>query len=151
MSTWSNDDTKYFSTQGGKITLSSKYKPEVITDIQVWTDAILVYAFMYVLAHPDCSTALFKHTHIIRLGASHTEAPGWKNYDMQFCLKRENVIQTCHLLLLTKGCGFCTCTAFWLFKGLWHSPPTTLNVLNSTVKVNAKKVYANTSIFRVDT
>lgn len=32
--------------QGNNITLSSKYEPKVITDIQVWTDDFLVYAFL---------------------------------------------------------------------------------------------------------
>lgn len=71
-----NDDKKYFSMQGGNITLSSKYKPKVITDIQVWTDAFLVYASIYVLAHPWSSTALFKYMHTIRLGASRAKALG---------------------------------------------------------------------------
>lgn len=84
-----NDDTKYFSMQGGNITLSSKYKPKVITDIQVWTDAFLVYASIYVLAHPECSTALFKYMHTIRLGASRAKALGWRDYDIQFRLKKE--------------------------------------------------------------
>lgn len=62
--------------QGSNITLSSKYKPKVITDIQVWTDAFLVYASIYVLAHPWSSTALFKYMHTIRLGASRAKALG---------------------------------------------------------------------------
>lgn len=84
-----NDDLKYFSMQGGNITLSSKYKPKVITDIQVWNDAFLVYASIYVLAHPECSTALFKYMHTIRLGASRAKALGWRDYDIQFRLKKE--------------------------------------------------------------
>ncbi len=58
-----NDDTKYFSMQGGNITLSSKYKPKVITDIQVWNDAFLVFASIYVLAQPECSTALLVYAY----------------------------------------------------------------------------------------
>lgn len=75
--------------QGGNITLSSKYKPNVITDIQVWTNAFLVYASIYVLAHPDCSTALFKYMHTIGLGASRAKALDWRDYDIQFRLKKE--------------------------------------------------------------
>lgn len=84
-----NDDTKFFSMQGGNITLSSKYKLKLITDIQVWTDAFLIYASIYVLLHPECSTALFKYMHIIRLGASRAEALSWRDYDIQFRLKKE--------------------------------------------------------------
>ncbi|XP_056022019.1 uncharacterized protein LOC130054933 [Ostrea edulis] len=84
-----NDDTKYFSMQGGNLTLSSKCKPRVISDIQVWTDAFFIYASIYVLAHPECSASLFKYMHTIRLGDSRSKALGWRDYDIQFRLKKE--------------------------------------------------------------
>jgi hypothetical protein len=84
-----NDDTRYFSMQGGNIMLSSKHKPKIIADIQTWTDAFSVYASIYSLAHPECCAALFKYQHTIRLGAGRSKSLGWRDYDIQFRLKKE--------------------------------------------------------------
>ncbi|XP_048747863.2 uncharacterized protein LOC125660061 [Ostrea edulis] len=84
-----NDDTKYFSMKEGSLTLVSKSKAKVITDIQFWTDAFLIYASIYASAHPENRAQLFKYIHTIRLGASRVKTLGWRNYDVQFRLKKE--------------------------------------------------------------
>ncbi|XP_061168906.1 uncharacterized protein LOC133178174 [Saccostrea echinata] len=84
-----HDDTRYFSLQNGNLALSSKSKLKPITDVQMWTDAFLVYAAIYVLARPMENAALFKYIHTIRLGASRVNGLGWRDYDIQFRLKKE--------------------------------------------------------------
>lgn len=84
-----NDDTKYFSLQNGSLALSAKSKLRPITDIQVWTDAFLVYASIFALAHPTETSGLFKYIHTIRLGANRVNGLGWRDYDIQFRLKKE--------------------------------------------------------------
>lgn len=51
------------------INTNDKYKPKANTDNQVWNDAFFIGASIYVLAHPECSTALFKYMQTIRVGA----------------------------------------------------------------------------------
>lgn len=75
--------------QNGSLALSAKSKLRPITDIQVWTDAFLVYASIFALAHPTETSGLFKYIHTIRLGANRVNGLGWRDYDIQFRLKKE--------------------------------------------------------------
>ena len=84
-----NDDTKYFSSQDGSIALAPKSRAKIISDIQTWTDAFLIYASIYSSAHPESRTHLFKYIRTIRLGASRVKSLGWRDYDIQFRLKKE--------------------------------------------------------------
>lgn len=84
-----DDETQYFSVRDGGLTMSKKSRVKPITDIHIWTDLFLVYASIYVTAHPECATALFKYMHTIRLGASRSSSLGWRDYDVQFRLKKE--------------------------------------------------------------
>lgn len=59
----------------------------IIKDILEWTDAFL--CFNLCLAHPECRTPLFKYMHTIILGASLAKVLGWRDYDIQFRLKKE--------------------------------------------------------------
>lgn len=84
-----NDDIKLFSMKEGNLTLAPKSKAKTITDIQVWTDAFLIFASIYTSAHPEAAVQLFKYMHTIRLGASRVKTLGWRDYDIQFRLKKE--------------------------------------------------------------
>ena len=57
--------------------------------IQTWTDSFIIYSSIYAAAHPECTTALFKYIHTVRLGASRSPGLGWRDYDVQFRLKKE--------------------------------------------------------------
>ncbi|XP_062578803.1 uncharacterized protein LOC134240736 [Saccostrea cucullata] len=84
-----NDDTKYFSLKDGKLAVTNKPKAKPITDIQVWTDAFLIFSTIYASAHPHAAVSLLKYMHTIRLGASRIMGLGWRDYDIQFRLKKE--------------------------------------------------------------
>ncbi|XP_062582026.1 uncharacterized protein LOC134243814 [Saccostrea cucullata] len=84
-----NDETRYFSMKEGSLTLAPKSKAKVINDIQVWTDAFLIYALIYTSAHPESRAQLFKYIHTIRSGANRVKTLGWRDYDIQFRLKKE--------------------------------------------------------------
>ncbi|XP_062588298.1 uncharacterized protein LOC134249974 [Saccostrea cucullata] len=83
-----DDETQYFSFKEGNLAMTPKNKVKAITDIQVWTNLFLVYSSIYVTAHPECATALLKYMHTIRLGASRSSGLGWRDYDIQFRLRK---------------------------------------------------------------
>ncbi|XP_061165683.1 uncharacterized protein LOC133174598 [Saccostrea echinata] len=83
------DETKYFSMKEGNLTLAPKTKAKVINGIQVWTDGFLIYASIYASAHAESRVQLFKYIHTIRLGASRVKTLGWRDYDIQFRLKKK--------------------------------------------------------------
>jgi hypothetical protein len=57
----SNDDTKYLSVKYGSLILAPKSKAMIISDIQVYTDAFLIYASIYASTHPQSTAVpLFK-------------------------------------------------------------------------------------------
>lgn len=84
-----NDDVQFLTCSNGTVSMSQKSKAKPITSIQTWVDAFLIFASIYVTAHPECATALFKYIHTVRLGASRTNHLGWREYDVQFRLKKE--------------------------------------------------------------
>lgn len=43
---------------------------------------------MHVTARPECATILFKYMHTIRLGVDRLTNLGWREYDIQFRLKK---------------------------------------------------------------
>lgn len=49
----------------------------------------LVYASIYVTAHPKCATALFEYMHTISLGAGRSSNLELRDDDIQFRLKKE--------------------------------------------------------------
>lgn len=88
--------------------MASKPKAKLVNDIQTWTDLFLIFSSIYAAAHPECTTALFKYIHTVRLGASRSPGLGWRDYDVQFRLKRSKT--PIYLSQwLTKSYGCCTC------------------------------------------
>ncbi|KAK3105093.1 hypothetical protein FSP39_017153 [Pinctada imbricata] len=83
------DGSKKLSVENGRIVIADKKSDTKINNIQQWTDAFLVYSSVYATAHPSSFAGLLKYMHTVRLGASRTSGLGWKNYDIQFRLKRE--------------------------------------------------------------
>ena len=81
--------SKQLKIENGKIVLGPKSHDKKIDSIDQWTDAFLVYASIYSVANPSSANSLFKYMHTVRLGASRFGGLGWKNYDIQFRLKKE--------------------------------------------------------------
>lgn len=84
-----DDDSKNISIKDGNLVITNKSRPTKITDIQQWTDAMLIFASIYTSAHSLEFSGLLKYIHTVRLGASRTPGLGWKSYDIQFRLKKE--------------------------------------------------------------
>ena len=67
----------------------AKEKPTTkIFNIELWTNAFLVFSAVYITAHQAQAGDLIKYLHNIRLGAERTTGLGFKSYDEQFRLKR---------------------------------------------------------------
>ncbi|XP_061188703.1 uncharacterized protein LOC133196870 [Saccostrea echinata] len=56
-----------------------------ITSIDKWTDAFLIFASIYLTAHPNKTQQLLKYLHDVRLGAEKSQ--GWVTYDEQYRLR----------------------------------------------------------------
>lgn len=56
-----------------------------LTTIEKWTDAFIIYACIYLTAHPSKTHQLFKYMHDVRLGAEKSQ--GWVTYDEQYRLR----------------------------------------------------------------
>ena len=61
-----------------------------INNIQQWTDAFIIYASIYLQAHPTKSLDLLKYMSDIRLAAARSSSLGFREYDQQFRLKLSN-------------------------------------------------------------
>ena len=74
--------------EDGEIKLKNKSKDRKITSISEWTDSILIYAAIYLHKFPHQTQGLLKYISSIRLGASRSTTFGWRDYDIQFRLRR---------------------------------------------------------------
>lgn len=63
-------------------------KEKKITNISEWTDAFLIFSAVYLKKFPEQTQAMLKFLSSIRLGASRIQHMGWKDYDIQFRLRR---------------------------------------------------------------
>ena len=82
----------FFTEKGELITKETTRSNLKINSISKWTDAFLIFASIYSVAHPDSVQGLFKYIHDIRLGAARcgNGTMGWKKYDEQFRLRRRS-------------------------------------------------------------
>ena len=71
----------------GQLVMNEAKSHTMITSIHSWTSAFLVYAAVYLSAHPHRTQELLKYAHVIRSAASRSGAYGWRSYDEQFRLK----------------------------------------------------------------
>lgn len=82
--TKSQSSTLTLDAQGQLVT---QPKPtSKISNVKNWTDAFLIYASIYLEAHPSRMQQLLKYMHDIRLGAE--KAVGWVTYDEQYRLRK---------------------------------------------------------------
>lgn len=68
----------------GQIIAQPKHNHRLAT-IEKWTDAFIIYACIYLTAHPSKTHQLFKYMHDVRLGAEKSQ--GWVTYDEQYRLR----------------------------------------------------------------
>lgn len=55
-----------------------------VTNIELWTNAFLVYSSIYLQAHPNKAQALLKYCSLIRSAANRYTGYGWRDYDIQY-------------------------------------------------------------------
>lgn len=72
----------------GSLTTEPIHQLQRINSIELWTDAFLVFSYIYCTAHPERFREMLKYMHTIRLGAKRTGAVGWKTYDEQYRLRK---------------------------------------------------------------
>ena len=71
-----------------QLVIQQKQQPK-ITNIELWTDAFLIFLCIYCSASAQKMHGLLKYMNTVRLGetCSGTHNFGWKQYDEQFRLK----------------------------------------------------------------
>ena len=74
-------------SQNGEIVLKASTPGRVISTIESWTDAFLIYASIFLSVHPHRSVELLKYASNIRLASGRHQGPGWRQYDQQFRLR----------------------------------------------------------------
>lgn len=74
--------------EDGQIKVKPNSKEKKITNISEWTDAFLIFSAVYLKKFPEQTQAMLKFLSSIRLGASRIQHMGWKDYDIQFRLRR---------------------------------------------------------------
>ena len=72
----------------GKIVWEENKPKRQITSITGWTTAFLIFASVYLEAHPSKGQELLKYCHLIRTSSARFGGWGWKNYDIQFRLRK---------------------------------------------------------------
>ena len=78
-----NSNASFLSVAStGQLVLQQKSKQ--ILSMESWTDLFLIYASIYLSAHPDLTQSLLKYMHIIRTGHKRFGGNGWQMYDEQF-------------------------------------------------------------------
>lgn len=84
------EDQKHIAVdQSGQLVLKSVQPSRSIQTIEAWTDAFLIYASIFVSAHPHRIQEVMKYMSVIRTAAKRHSNLGWKQYDQQFRLRLE--------------------------------------------------------------
>lgn len=68
--------------------ISKDANPKKIETIEQWTDLMLIYASVYLSAHPAKTLDLLKYIQTVRMGVNRG-ALSWKDYDTQYRLRKE--------------------------------------------------------------
>lgn len=73
----------------GQLVMRAAKSQQKITSIHSWTSAFLVYTAIYLSAHPARTQELLKYAQIIRTAAARFQGYGWRQYDVQFRLRKQ--------------------------------------------------------------
>lgn len=71
----------------GELVFKPAQSSRTITSIETWTDAFLVYASIFLAAHPFRTQEILKYMNVIRTAATRHQGQGWLRYDIQFRLR----------------------------------------------------------------
>lgn len=71
----------------GELLIKPNQATKMISNISEWTDTFLIYASVFVAAHPHRFQEMFKYIHTIRTAAKRHPGLGWKVYDEQFRMR----------------------------------------------------------------
>ena len=74
-------------SSSGQLILKPVQPAKSINTISDWSDAFLVYASIFLAAHPHRIQELLKYMNTIRTAARRHAGMGWKAYDQQFRLR----------------------------------------------------------------
>ena len=77
-----------FNHLGQVIIKDTKPQPK-ISGINSWTNAFLVFAAVYLKAHPSRTQEILKYGDLVRTAASRFGQWGWKEYDTQFRMRMQ--------------------------------------------------------------
>ena len=67
---------------------SDNKQRRVINSIHTWMDAFLIFASVFLKAHPQHAQQLLKYASLIRTAASKFNGWGWWWYDAQFRMRQ---------------------------------------------------------------
>ena len=73
----------------GQLVMREAKSQQKITSIHSWTSAFFVYTAIYLSAHPGRTQELLKYSQIIRTAAARFQGYGWRQYDIQFRLRKQ--------------------------------------------------------------
>ena len=59
-----------------------------VSSIHTWTSAFLVFAAIYLRAHPHRAQEMLKYCNIVRTAAARHSGFGWRKYDVQFRMRQ---------------------------------------------------------------
>ena len=82
------DQSIHFTVINGELVLKPKVPNVNIQDIGQWTDAFIVFIYLYTTVHTDCTQWLLKYMQSVRLRANRFGGQGWKSDDEQFRLRK---------------------------------------------------------------
>ncbi|KAJ8306736.1 hypothetical protein KUTeg_015777 [Tegillarca granosa] len=123
-----NDCSNNISVQNGRLVITPKVQAVKITDIQKWTDAILIFSSIYQLT---------RNVLLAFSSASRTNGLGWLNYDIQFQLKKDILI--CHGMTSIRNYVFYICTVVTLILYKHHPLFSPINAMITIIKVFVQK------------
>ena len=82
-----DDSRRLELSSTGELLLRPVHSSRTIHTIEVWTDAFLIYASIFLSVHSHRTNEILKYMANIRLAAIRHTGPGWKHYDQQFRLR----------------------------------------------------------------
>ena len=80
-------DSQISLNDNGELVVKPKSHRKQIKDIETWTEAMLIYSSIFLLAHPNKIQEILKYISTIRLGAKRHGGMNWSLYDQQFRLR----------------------------------------------------------------
>ena len=72
----------------GQLIIEPKSHDKKINSIEVWSNAFIIYMNIYIVKHPIETQDMLKYMKSLRLGESRNPSSNWKDYDIQFRLRK---------------------------------------------------------------